>query len=149
MNKEKTLKIINDLIVEINKLSEQLDEQEHTTAKLYVDSWVIGGLKMIEKKINGGCNYYPENATYTRLFQNFINYFMCRNIKPAIKIYAIASMFSIESRDLIIRLYEQLYNSNERNVCARLIRGWGKYRDFNNFEKFDIICQSTIKHGRC
>ena len=68
MNKEKAIKIIHQLKDEINK--NQIEE-----AQIYVQTWVIGGLKQLESKINGGFDFYPSYATYEDLFRDFIKHF--------------------------------------------------------------------------
>ena len=109
MNKEKALKIINNI-------KEAIKKNELEESRLYVDSWIIGSLNSIETKINGG--YVYKNRTYEQLFKDFISYFFCRNIDPAIKIYAIASVFTFEIRDMIIRLFECMFDLQYRNEAC-------------------------------
>lgn len=132
MNKEKALKIIQDL-------KEQINKNEMKEARLYIQSWVIGGLNQIESKINGG-SVYPYNATYEYLFKEFINYFFCRNIDPAIKVYAIASLFTFEVRDMIIRLFETIFDLKYRNTACKST-GFIEWNNkwMNDQTRFEII----------
>lgn len=132
MNKEKTLKIINNIKEEIKK-------NEMEEAKIYVDSWVIGELSQLESKINDGCCYYPTYATYADLFTNFINYFFCKHIDPAIKIYAIGSLFTYKNRTLICELYKQLFNKEQRRNNALAVAYDFEWSETNEISQFEII----------
>ena len=136
MNKEKALKIINEIKEEIKK--NELEE-----ARIYVDTWVIGELSQLESKINGGCNYYPAYATYADLFTDFINHFFCRNIDPAIKVYAIASLFTYENRKLICELYKQLFNKEQRRYNALKVAYDFDWSEKNEKSQFEIIRRFT------
>lgn len=145
MNKEKTTEIIENLIDNIEK---QAQYPEFDCARLYVKSWVIGGLNSLKSKINGGYNYYPENATYKTLFQDFICYFYCLNINPKIKIYAIGCLFSVYTRDLIIDLYESLFTLKDRDIDAHSC-GYVDWNQLDVIAKFDIIRLTRTRFGRC
>ena len=121
MNKEKAIKIIQELKDEINK--NQIEE-----AQIYVQTWVIGGLKQLESKINGGFDFYPSYATYEDLFRDFIKHFFCINIDPAIRMYAIANIFSLKSRKLVVQLFETMFTLEHRiQICSK-----NGYIEWNN-----------------
>lgn len=112
MNKEKAIKIIQELKNEINK-------NEMEEAKLYTRTWVIGGLSQIEAKVNGE-SFYPSYATYEDLFREFAKSFFCINIDPAVRMYAIASMFNINVRNLVVKLCEVLFTLEHRKeICSK------------------------------
>lgn len=131
MNKQKALKIISNIKEEIKK--HELEE-----ARIYVDSWIIGSLTSIETKMNGG--YVYENRTYEQLFKDFISYFFCRSIDPAIKIYAIASVFTFEIRDMIIRLFECMFDLQYRIEACHNV-GYIAWNDkwMSDQTRFEII----------
>ena len=147
MNKEKTLKIINKLqsIIDSKKST-----SEYEVAKLYINTWVKGQLKTIEEKINGNelVTYYSPRKTYAQLFQEFIGLYFCLNINPKIKIYAIAVLFDFETRDLIIDLYKQLFNKEQRNNDAHL-RGYIDFDYLNKLSQFEVIRNSYARKGAC
>ena len=81
MNKSKLFKVIDELKNDIEK---NLNTQSERT-QIYIRSWVLGGLEMIESKAQGGRNYYPTNATYKTLCIDFLKAFICLNINEEIE----------------------------------------------------------------
>ena len=148
MNKEKTLKIIERLT---NIIKERKENEEYASAKLYVETWVIGTLNEIKVKVkNVDVPYMVKHTTYSRLFQELINFYFCRNINPSIKIYAIACLFTTETRDLIIDLYKQLFNKEQRkNDCY--VTGYAEFDSkwVSKTTQFEIIRSAYIRHGAC
>ena len=131
MNKEKTLKII------IN-IKEEIKKNEMEEARIYVDTWIISYLSRLESKIIG-CSNYPIYETYADLFTTFINHFFCRHIDPAIKIYAIASLFTYENRKLICELYKQLFNKEQRRENALGVAYDFEWSETHEMSQFEII----------
>ena len=146
MNKEKTLKIIEEII---NEIKEQEKNPEYECAKLYVDTWVIGALKTIQEKISGNKFYYGTEQTYSKLFQEFICVYFCLNINPSIKIYAIACLFSFKLRSLIIDLYNHLFTLDQRVLNAQSIGYIYEYSKEDEQTMFEIIRRCYSQHGRC
>ena len=147
MNKEKTLTIIERLetIIKAKK-----DTPEYEVAKLYINTWVIGSLEDIKDKINGNeiISYYSSRKTYAQLFQTFIGIYFCINIDPKIKIYAISVLFDFETRDLIIDLYKQLFDKEQRDNDSHL-RGYIEFNQLTKISQFEVIRNSYTRSGAC
>ena len=79
MNKATYFKLIDQLKANILK-----DLDKHPNIKLYVNSWVIGGLSQMEAKARGEM-VYPYDATYKELFFSFYEAYLCINISEHIK----------------------------------------------------------------
>lgn len=146
MNKEKTLKIIEEII---NEIKEQEKNPEYECAKLYVDTWVIGALKTIQEKINGNRFYYGAEQTYSKLFQEFICVYFCLNINPSIKIYAIACLFNFKLRSLIVDLYNNLFTLDQRVLDAQSSGYIYEYSKDSEQTMFEIIRWNYTRSGRC
>ena len=146
MNKQKAIKTIDNLIEEITS---RANTEEYAEAKLYINTWVIGGLKSLKSKLNGGFGYYPENATYNQLLQIFIRYYFCININPDIEMCAKACLYSSTIRSLIISLFENMVDIYTRNEEAH----YAGYIDFdlltNDSTKMAIIRHIYCRSGRC
>ena len=147
MNKEKTLKIINRLQL---ILDSKKSTPEYEVAKLYINTWVKGQLKTIEEKINGNelVTYYSPRKTYAQLFQEFMCLYFCLRIDSKIKIYAIAVLFDFETRDLIIELYKQLFDKEQRNIDSHL-RGYIDFNDLSKESQFEVIRHNYTRMGAC
>ena len=145
MNKEKTLKIVDDLI---NHIKENEENPEYECAKIYIDSWVIGALTMIKNKITDKC-IYPANATYSQLFQDFVSKYFCKNINPSIKVYAIACLFDFKARSLIINLYNHLFTLDQRVTNAQSVGYVYEYSQDNEQTMFEIIRLCYTRQGGC
>ena len=146
MNKEKTLKIVENLI---NTIRKNENNPEYECAKPYVDTWVVGALKTIQEKINGNEFYYGTEQTYAQLFQEFICTYFCLNINPSIKIYAIACLFSFELRTLIIDLYNHLFTLDQRVLDAQSVGYIYEYSQDSEQTMFEIIRRCYTQKGRC
>ena len=148
MNKEKTLKIVENLI---NTIKENEKNPEYECAKLYINTWVIGALKTIQEKINGNelVTYYSPRKTYAQLFQEFICKYFCLNIYPSIKIYAIACLFSFELRTLIIDLYNHLFTLDQRVLDAQSVGYIYEYSQDDEQTMFEVIRRCYTQKGRC
>ena len=105
MNKQKLNKIIDDFKENINK-----DLEQHQAIKLYVKSWVIGGLEMIQNKANGGSNYYPFNATYKELLRDFMSCFFCSRISEELRDEATYYLITLKNMEFLILLTNQFYD---------------------------------------
>ena len=146
MNKQKTLTIIEKLE---NIIKSKKETSEYKVAKLYIDTWVIGTLEEIKTKINGvDVPYMVRETTYPRLFLDFVNLYFCRNINPNIKVYAIAVLFDIETRDLIIDLYQHLFDKTQRNTDSRSC-GYIEFEFLSNESKFEVIRCAYGRQGAC
>lgn len=145
MNKEKTLKIIERLQQIIDSKKET---PEYEVAKLYIRTWVIGSLEEIKEKINGNqlVTYYSPRKTYAELFQEFINFYFCKNINPEIKIYAIAVLFDFDTRDLIIDLYNQLFTKEQRNNDSHSC-GYIEFDYLSAQSQFEVIRRCFTQQG--
>lgn len=66
MNKTKLFKLINELKENINK-----DLKDYPESRLYIQSWVIGGLNMIEykAKVNHIIHLVQLMNTYTKILK--------------------------------------------------------------------------------
>lgn len=100
MNKNKLFKLIDELKGNIEK-----DLENHPRCKLYVKTWVIGGLHMLEAKAKGE-TYYPHNATYKSLFEDFKEHYLCQRIVEEIKFETLSMLIKKENYDLVIALQD-------------------------------------------
>lgn len=146
MNKEKTLQIIEKLQTIIEENSKN---PEYECAKLYIKTWVLGTLDELKTKIIGvDVPYMVKDTTYSRLFLDFVNLYFCRNINPTIKVYAIAVLFDIKTRDLIIDLYQHLFNKQQRNIDSRSC-GYIDFEFLSDESKFEVIRCAYGRQGAC
>ena len=100
MNKNKLLKTINELRNNIKK-----DLDSHTNICLYVKTWVIGGLDMLENKAKGKLSYvWPYKATYSYLLNDFLKSFYCCYINEKIKSETIKYLCTCENIKMINQL---------------------------------------------
>lgn len=105
MNKNKTQKIIN-------LLKENFEMAKTINNRLYIQTWVIGALETIEDKMNGKL-YYPYNATYKDLFNDFDKYFHCINISDHIKSETMERLLTCENLCLFHQLKECMFGKEE------------------------------------
>lgn len=98
MNKTKYFKLIDQLRSNIEK-----EVDQHSNIKLYVNTWVIGGLKQLEAKGKGNF-VYPYNATYSYLLNDFLDAFYCRRINEQIKDETIKYLSTSENLQLVNQL---------------------------------------------
>lgn len=144
MNKEKTLKIIERLE---NIINSKKETPEYEISKLYINTWVLGTLNELRQKIELGKDapYMVRTNTYAQLFKELVSLFYCRNIDPKIRIYAIAVLFRIETRDLIIELYKQIFTTEQRNKDCDA-RGYEHFDKLSKISQFEIIrCSYTLQ----
>ena len=106
MKKERSLKIINQLRDNIEKKLSACKYHE----EIYIKSWVIGSLNMIEKKIND--SWYCEDSFYD-LFTDLMNHYMCINIDTKILIYVAMILWNEENRNLIVDLFSSLFTERQ------------------------------------
>ena len=89
----------------INELKENLYRDETEETRLYIETWVIGALSMIEAKMNGE-TYYPYYATYKMLFDDFKEAFLCKNISERIEKLTKAQVITPINVYLLMELQE-------------------------------------------
>ena len=151
MNKQKLFKIIAELRANIeSKLSNDLRES------LYIRSWVIGQLDMIESKARGEkCYIYPYNATYSYLLYELKIAFYCERISEDIEAQAKAILLTDENiksdsleRSMYIqtKLFDSLFLQNQM-VFGYFMLGfiWVPLRENNKIlrEHFNSVLSIT------
>lgn len=144
MNANKIKTLSRDLIAEIRK-NEGREEWEK--AKLYINTWVITcALEQINKKASGEDvrNGQGSKESYKKLFNDFITYFLCCNIIPYLKPYAFICLFNIKNRDLIIKLFNEIYTPKERANIGT-VNGLNYNQVKDNITRFDMIKRYLTK----
>ena len=106
MNKPKVQKIINEL-------KENLYRNETEETRLYIETWVIGGLDMISCKMNGEI-YYPYNATYRMLLDDLREAFLCIHISERIEKLAKAQIITPVNVYLLLELQEAILGREDK-----------------------------------
>lgn len=98
----------NKLFKTIEKLRENIAKAYPTNTPasyLYVRSWVIGGLNMLESKARGiRASVYPYGATYRHILNNLEGYFFLVNCSESIKEEAKQKLHTPENISLIYEL---------------------------------------------
>ena len=114
MNKEKTLKILKELK---ETIKHNLQENKVGSEDLYINSWVLGSLEILEDKLNKKYIYsyygYNGDTTYKGLFKSLLNFFFCRNCNPTIKIYVIGILFNTKIIKLLVDLYYSIFTNEQ------------------------------------
>lgn len=146
MKNEKIFLLTNELIKNIKSHE---GSEEYNQCKIYINTWVfICSLELLKKKAQGEDirNYDGKKYTYKELFSDFIHYYSCESINPKMKNYALLCLFNIKNRDIIIKLFESIFNKEEQDQKAIKLNYVPYSQLTDKATKYYIIERSFLKN---